>query len=52
MHFNEGNSGKLTFCDKIPKPLQEGFERYRSAYYTKKKERAKAKALEGKSKKK
>ncbi|RIB27647.1 Spo7-like protein [Gigaspora rosea] len=40
MHFNV-NGGEIVFHKKVPKKFQEGFERYRQMYYTKKSQRAK-----------
>ncbi|CAG8447300.1 16657_t:CDS:2 [Dentiscutata heterogama] len=40
MHFNV-NGGEIVFYKKVPKKFQEGFERYRQMYYTKKNQRAK-----------
>jgi len=37
MHFN----GEIVFYRKVPRKFQEGFERYRQMYYTKKNQRAK-----------
>ena len=40
MHFNS-SGGEIVFYKKVPKKVQEGFERYRQMYYTKKSQRAK-----------
>ncbi|CAG8602445.1 166_t:CDS:2 [Acaulospora morrowiae] len=42
MHFNV-NGGEIVFYKKVPKKFQEGFEKYRKMYYTKKNQRAKEK---------
>ncbi|CAG8698952.1 12497_t:CDS:2 [Funneliformis caledonium] len=40
MHFN-AIGGEIVFNKKVPRKFQEGFERYRQMYYTKKSQRAK-----------
>uniref|UniRef100_A0A1D1XX14 Transmembrane protein 188 n=1 Tax=Anthurium amnicola TaxID=1678845 RepID=A0A1D1XX14_9ARAE len=40
MHFN-ASGGEIVFYKKVPRKFQEGFERYRQMYYTKKSQRAK-----------
>ncbi|KAG9287719.1 hypothetical protein G9A89_004122 [Geosiphon pyriformis] len=50
MHFNRDNKGELTFYRKVPKKIQEGFEKYRKSYINKKKERAKFKEEKEKGK--
>jgi len=39
MHFNRDNKGELAFYRKIPRKFQEGFEKYRKLYNTKKREK-------------
>ncbi|RIA93633.1 Spo7-like protein, partial [Glomus cerebriforme] len=38
MHFN-ASGGEIVFYKKVPRKFQEGFERYRQMYYTKKSQR-------------
>jgi hypothetical protein len=51
MHFNT-SGGEIVFYKKVPRKFQEGFERYRQMYYTKKSQRAKEKEEKEKEKEK
>jgi len=51
MHFN-ASGGEIVFYKKVPRKFQEGFERYRQMYYTKKSQRAKEREEKEKEKEK